>query len=153
MKMRRGHPSPVVTLMLSNGYKMKILNLNIQLKAIFFVVTFSLLTTHTYAHHSFAMFDLEKSIELHGVVKEFQWTNPHTWIQLIVTDENGEKTEWSLEGAPVNMLARRGWKHDSIKPGDEITIVGNALLDGRPGSTYTKITFTDGSVLKAPQPQ
>jgi hypothetical protein len=110
-------------------------------------------TSNSIAHHSFNMFDLENTIELHGVVREFQWTNPHTWIQLIVTDEKGKTTEWSLEGAPVNMLARRGWKSDSVKPGDEITVIGNPLIDGRPGATYINITFSDGSVLKAIQPR
>lgn len=105
------------------------------------------------AHHSFATFDLEKEITLKGVVKEFQWTNPHTWIQLIVTDEEGKETEWSLEGAPVNMLARRGWKRDSIKPGDVITVVCSPLMDGRPGATYMTITFEDGRTLKAIKPQ
>jgi hypothetical protein len=103
----------------------------------------------TLAHHSFAMFDLTKKIELHGVVKEFQWTNPHTWIQLIVTDENGVETEWSLEGAPVNMLVRSGWKSTSLKPGDVITVTGSPLVDGRPGATYDVIVFADGTELRA----
>ena len=147
------HRNPVAILILNSAYKIMLSKLSRQWKAIPIAVTLGFIAPLTNAHHSFAMFDLENSIELHGIVKEFQWSNPHTWIQLIVTDENGKETEWSLEGAPVNMLAHRGWKHDSIKPGDEITVVGNALLDGRPGSTYTKVTFTDGSVLKSPQPQ
>jgi hypothetical protein len=101
------------------------------------------------AHHSFAMFDLSTKVQLQGVVKEFQWTNPHTWIQLIVTDENGFETEWSLEGAPVNMLVRNGWKSTSLKPGDVITVTGSPLVDGRPGATYDVIVLADGTELRA----
>lgn len=110
-------------------------------------------TSRAQAHHSFAMFDLEDRVELHGVVKEFQWTNPHTWIQLIVTNEDGSETEWSLEGAPVNMLARRGWKSTSLKTGDEVTITGNPLVDGRPGATYITIVLDDGTELKGVTPR
>ena len=106
----------------------------------------------TQAHHSFAMFDLDKVIELHGVVKVFQWTNPHTWLQIIVTNEDGTETEWSLAGAPVNMLARRGWTSTSLKPGDEITVTGNPLVDGRPGATYITIVFADGTELQGIAP-
>ncbi|MFN0002637.1 MAG: DUF6152 family protein [Pseudohongiellaceae bacterium] len=105
------------------------------------------------AHHSFAMFDLKTKVELQGVVKEFQWTNPHTWIQLIVTDSNGIETEWSLEGAPVNMLVRNGWKNTSVKPGDKITVTGSPLVDGRPGATYDLIVFADGTELRAIAPR
>jgi hypothetical protein len=106
-----------------------------------------------HAHHSFAMFDLGEKVELNGVVKEFQWTNPHTWIQLIVTNEDGSETEWSLEGAPVNMLARRGWKSTSLEPGDVVTVIGNPLVDGRPGATYISIVFEDGTELKGVTPR
>lgn len=110
-----------------------------------------LLPSAALPHHSFAMFDLTTKIELQGVVREFQWTNPHTWIQLIVIDADGVETEWSLEGAPVNMLVRNGWKSDSLKPGDVVTITGSPLADGRPGATYDVIVFADGTELRAIQ--
>lgn len=99
------------------------------------------------AHHSFSMFDREHSIVIAGVVKEFQWTNPHTWIQVIVTDEAGKQTEWSLEGGSPGILGRNGWKRTSLKPGDKITVEIYPLKDGSPGGSFIEITKADGSKL------
>ena len=66
------------------------------------------------AHHSFALFDAQKSMTLEGDVKQFQWTNPHTWIQLIVVDAAGKNAEWSIEGASAATMARQGW--DARRP-------------------------------------
>ena len=71
------------------------------------------------AHHSASMFDDTKVVEKKAVVKELQWTNPHVWLQVIV-DENGKKTEWSLEGGSPNTLSRQGWRATSFKAGDEV---------------------------------
>ena len=60
------------------------------------------------AHHSAAMFDDDKVVELNGTIKEVQWTNPHIWIQVVV-DNNGQKSEWSIEGGSPNTLSRNGW--------------------------------------------
>ena len=68
------------------------------------------------AHHSFAMFDNTKEVELVGEVREFQWTNPHIWIQLAV-NENGKTIVYSIEGSSPNGLSRRGWKRTTFKPG------------------------------------
>ena len=98
------------------------------------------------AHHSFAMFDNTKDTTLVGVVKEFQWTNPHTWLQLMV-DENGQQVEWSIEGSSPNGLARRGWTRTSFKPGDKVTVVIHPLKDGTKGGSYVKATLPDGKTL------
>src|SRR5580692_8431070 len=84
----------------------------------------------TLAHHSFAMFDRTRTISLDGVIKEFQWTNPHSWIQLMVTDQSGKAVEWSLEGGSPNILGRDGWKRTSIVPGDHVTVVVYPMKDG-----------------------
>ena len=73
------------------------------------------------AHHSAAMFDDEKVLELSGTIKEMQWTNPHIWIQVVV-DNNGQKTEWSLEGGSPNSLSRNGWRSTTFKFGDAVTV-------------------------------
>ncbi len=99
------------------------------------------------AHHSFSMFDREHSIVISGVVKEFQWTNPHTWIQVIVTDAAGKQTEWSLEGGSPGILSRNGWKRTSLKPGEKITVEIYPLKDGTPGGSFVEITKSDGSRL------
>ena len=99
------------------------------------------------AHHSIAMFDREHAIVLKGVVKEFQWTNPHTWIQVIVADESGRAVEWSLEGGSPGILSRNGWKRTSLKAGDEIVVEIYPLKDGSPGGVFVEITKADGSKL------
>lgn len=99
------------------------------------------------AHHSFAVFDKEKEVVLEGVIKEFQWTNPHAWIQFIATNEKGEKVEWSLEWASVNVLARQGWKKTSLKPGERLRIAINPMRDGSNGGSVARIMTLDGVVL------
>ena len=93
------------------------------------------------------MFDRERTIVIKGVVREFQWTNPHTWIQVIVTDETGKQTEWSLEGGSPGILSRNGWKRTSLKAGDRITVEIYPLKDGTPGGSFIEITKADGSRL------
>jgi hypothetical protein len=99
------------------------------------------------AHHSFAMFDRSTEIELEGEVKEFQWTNPHTWTQLLVEGEDGAVVEWSIEGGSPNGLTRQGWKRNSLQPGERITMTVNPLMNGRPGGSIVRAVKADGSVL------
>ena len=99
------------------------------------------------AHHSFAMFDRERSIVISGVVSDFQWTNPHTWIQVIVTDAAGKQVEWSLDGGSPGILSRNGWKRTSLQAGDKITVEIYPLKSGEPGGSFIEITKSDGSKL------
>jgi hypothetical protein len=101
----------------------------------------------TLAHHSFAMFDSTKELTLTGTVKEFQWENPHTWIQLYVPDAQGKQVEWSIEGTSPNGLARKGWKRNSIKPGDKIVVKIRPLRDGRPGGSLMTVAGADGRFI------
>jgi Family of unknown function (DUF6152) len=103
------------------------------------------------AHHSFAMFDSEREIDLAGTVREFQWANPHTWVQLDVT-ANGRATTWSIEGRSPNVLARRGWNRLTLRPGDQVTLTVHPLKDGRPGGAIISVRFADGRVLNADTP-
>ena len=108
------------------------------------------------AHHSFAAFDRSKKVVLVGVVKDFQWTNPHAWIQLVVQDSQGTQTEWGVECGSPNMLARTGWKKSLLAPGDQVVATVNPLLDGRPNGSLVSITLADGTVLgpgDAPPPK
>jgi hypothetical protein len=100
-----------------------------------------------FAHHSFAMFDRDHQVTLNGVVKEFQWTNPHTWIQLLVTDKDGKVTEWSLEGGSPNILGRNRWTRLSLAPGDKISILAYPLKSGDPGGSFLEVHKADGTVL------
>jgi len=109
-----------------------------------------------HAHHSFAAFDRTKKVVLVGVVKDFQYTNPHAWIQLTVQDKNGAKTEWGVECGSPNMMSRTGWKKDLLRPGDQVAVTVNPLADGKPNGSLVSITLANGVVLgpgDAPPPK
>jgi hypothetical protein len=99
-----------------------------------------------WAHHSAAMFDDTRVVELKGVVKELQWTNPHVWLQITV-DEKGTKKEWSVEGGSPNSLSRTGWRSTSFKPGDTVTVRINPMKDGSAGGNFVGAKFEDGKTL------
>jgi hypothetical protein len=99
------------------------------------------------AHHSDAMFQREKIVELTGTVKEFQFTNPHTWIQLDVKDDKGELVEWSLEWGSPNQLGRQGIRPSSFPAGSEVTIRTNPMRDGTPGGAFIGAKFADGKII------
>jgi hypothetical protein len=108
------------------------------------------------AHHSYAAFDRDKKVTLTGVVKEFQWNNPHAWIQVMVVDDKGRQVEWGIECGSPNMMARTGWKSTTLKAGDKIVAVVNPLKDGRPNASLVTVTLADGKVLgpgNAPAPR
>lgn len=90
------------------------------------------------AHHSFAMFDNEKEQTIEGEVKEFQWTNPHIWIQINVTGADGKVVEYSIEGSSPNGLRRQGWTRNTMKPGDKIVMTMHPLKDGAPGGSFVR---------------
>jgi len=94
------------------------------------------------AHHSFAMFDQSKTVTLKGNVVEFQWTNPHSWIELQVGAD-----KWSIELNSPNNLTRQGWRRTVIKPGDAVTITINPLRNGMKGGLFNTITLPDGRML------
>jgi hypothetical protein len=108
-----------------------------------------------FAHHSFAMFDAAKETTLQGTVKEFQWTNPHAWVQLIVPGPDGKTTEWSIECASPNALKRQGWRGTSIKSGDRVTVIIHPLKSGEPGGSLVILTLPDGTQLgrRGPPPK
>lgn len=99
------------------------------------------------AHHSGASFDDERMIELTGTVKEFQWTNPHTWIQLYVQNEQGERIEWSIEAGGPNSLARSGWRPTTFQSGDEVTIQLHPMRNGQPAGGFVGAQFSDGTTI------
>src|SRR5262245_24251865 len=99
------------------------------------------------AHHSASMFDPEKVKEISGTIKEFQWKNPHVWIQLYVQNPSGAKEEWSVEGGGPNSLSRQGWRPTTFKPGDTVTIKVNPMKDGSTGGLFVGVKFADGKTL------
>jgi hypothetical protein len=102
------------------------------------------------AHHSFAMFDRDKEVVLNGTVREFQWTNPHAFIEMDVPDETGKLVHWSVEMNSPNNLTRQGWKSTLLKAGDKVTVTLNPLRDGKKGGLFVAIVLADGKVIKDP---
>ena len=101
-----------------------------------------------FAHHSPAAFEPTKTVTLVGTVKEFRWQNPHTWIEINVANEKGEEVLWAVELTSPTYLVRSGWKSNTLKPGDKVTIVGRPLKSGEPGSAiFTSVTLADGRTL------
>lgn len=103
------------------------------------------------AHHSFAMFDQEHPLELSGVVKEFKYTSPHSFIVLEVKDKDGNAEAWNLEGGSPSALARDGWNSKSLKAGDELQVTVDPLRSGAPGGSWNvnKVKFKDGKPIVA----
>jgi hypothetical protein len=99
------------------------------------------------AHHSATMFDDNKTIELSGTVKEFQWKNPHIWIQVMVKGADGTTKEWSVEGGGPNSLSRNGWRPSTFKPGDSVTIRVHPMRDGSAAGNFIGARWADGRTL------
>jgi len=104
------------------------------------------------AHHSFAMFDQKKIVTLKGSVAQFQWTNPHAFIELDVTS-GGKVQHWSIELNSPNNLKRQGWVRTSLKPGDKVTVRLNPLRDGKPGGLFLDVVLPSGKVLDSGLPK
>jgi hypothetical protein len=107
------------------------------------------------AHHSFAMFDKNKKLELTGVVTKFEWTNPHSYIVILARD-SGKAQEWTIEtGAPGSLIRLDNrWRSDIIKPGDTVKVIVNPLKSGQPGGALVDLITSGGLVLgqHAPKP-
>jgi Family of unknown function (DUF6152) len=99
------------------------------------------------AHHSFAMFDQSKSLPLTGTVHDFQWTNPHAFIDVDVPNTDGGVDLWKVELNSPNNLKRQGWKSAQMKPGDKVTVVIKPLRDGSKGGLFVSVTLPDGKVM------
>jgi hypothetical protein len=103
------------------------------------------------AHHSGAMFEPVKTITLKGVVKEFEYTNPHSWLWVTVTNEDQTTTDWGFEAEGPSTLFRNGIKKNDLRPGDKITVTGRPMRDGRPAAAWVNAVRGDGRVL-VPRP-
>jgi len=113
-------------------------------------IAFTLSAMPALAHHSFAMFDAEKKMTLDGTVKEFQLTNPHSWILLTVSDAQGKAEQWAIEMGGPSGLARQGWVPKTLTPGMKVQAVIHPLRDGTPGGQFMAVTLPDGTQLGNP---
>ena len=96
------------------------------------------------AHHSAAMFEEKKTVTVEGVVKEFQLTNPHSWLLVDVTDKSGKVVTWGFEAEGPSTLRRAGIKPGDLRPGTKLTITGNPMKDGRPAAIWVNAVRADG---------
>lgn len=102
------------------------------------------------AHHSFAMFDLTRSVTLVGTVTQFQWTNPHSYIELNVPGSQGGPARWSVEMNSPNNLRREGWRSSTLKRGDKVTVVVNPLRNGKKGGLFVSVKLPNGKMIVDP---
>lgn len=106
------------------------------------------LAAPAFAHHSFSMFDNEKIVKLDGTVKELEWTNPHSWLRIMVDDPATHQVrQWSIELASTGQQQRIGWTPTIVKPGDRVAVEINPLRDGTRGGTLLSIVLPDGTKL------
>ena len=105
------------------------------------------LTMPVVAHHSPAAFDRTKQVTLVGTVKEFRWQNPHSWIEVLVPNDKGEDVLWGIELTSPTYLVRAGWKSNTIRPGDKVTVVGNPVRSGEPAAIFVSLTLAEGRTL------
>lgn len=118
-------------------------------RAIAMAAALALLAAPAGAHHSFAMFDQTKIVTLEGTVAEFQWTNPHAFIEL----EAAGGRHWSIELNSPNNLKRQGWTKAALKPGDKISLRMSPLRNGKPGGLFLDLTKADGKLLDSGLPK
>lgn len=103
--------------------------------------------TVSVAHHSGEMFEREKTLTLTGTVKQFRYINPHSWLIVDVTNEDGSVTTWGFEAEGPSVLTRGGVYKGDLPPGTKITITFNPMKDGRPAGLWSRLVKEDGSVL------
>ena len=106
-----------------------------------------LVAAPVFAHHSAVMFDDQKEITVTGVVKEFQYNYPHSWLLVEVKNKDGSVTTWGFEAEGPSTLTRAGIRKSDLMPGTELTISGHPMRDGRPAASWIKAKRADGKDL------
>lgn len=101
----------------------------------------------TYAHHASVGIDRSKTVTVDGVIKQFRWANPHSWIEMEVVSSAGKTELWNFEMLPPSYLVPAGWTRSTIKAGDRVKITANGFTDGSPGGIFVSITLPDGKTL------
>ena len=99
------------------------------------------------AHHSYAAFDRDKTAEVAGVVKRWDWTNPHVWLTVSVPQKKGPPVDWAFEGPAPATLRGKGWTRTALKPGDKVTVIGSPRRDGTLGGALVDVILPDGKKI------
>ncbi len=106
-------------------------------------------TTPTFAHHSTTMYNMASPSTVTGVVKRFEWTNPHAYIYLEVKGDDGKPVEWAIEMMSLNHLKGYGWSKSTVKIGDTVTCTGGAAKSGAPAMLSSLVKLDDGRMIKS----
>src|ERR1700689_1057047 len=106
-----------------------------------------LVSIPSWAHHGASEYDMTKIVSLSGTVKELQFVNPHTLLSFSVKDDSGKVMEWQGELPSPNLLSRRGWSRSTLKPGDQVTVIGSPAKNGEKGMQGKKLVFPNGHEL------
>jgi hypothetical protein len=121
---------------------------NCGLSGLALVVATAIVAPPASAHHSYAMFDVAKQVTIEGTVKQFMWTNPHSWIRLEVMDPQGKVQEWPVEMSSLTILVARGWNPKTVIPGDKIRMTVHPMKSGLPGGDFVSLDAGGHSVVK-----
>jgi hypothetical protein len=105
-----------------------------------------------FAHHSFAVYDHNRTLSLTGTVTRWQWSNPHAYLDVDVSEASGAVKHYTLEGTSINMMQRTGWRSNMIKVGDKVTVVAAPLINGEPGGLMLEIVLANGEKRDFPVP-
>lgn len=120
---------------------------NERVTSVALTVSFFLISIPLFAHHGASEYDMTKIVTLTGTVKELQFVNPHSLLTFTVKDDGGKAMEWEGELPSPNLLSRRGWSRSTLKPGDQVTIIGSPAKNGEKGMQIKKLVFPDGHEL------
>jgi hypothetical protein len=114
-----------------------------------FIVVFLLAVASgsAFAHHGTEAYNEQAKLNFKGTVVSFEWSNPHCQLHLDVTDAKGNVVHWNFEASPPNVLVHSGWTKDSIKPGDQVTVVGSPAKNGAPIGIIQKVILPNGREL------
>jgi hypothetical protein len=96
------------------------------------------------AHHALTVIDRTRTLEMSGVVKAWEWTNPHTWLTLSIAKRGGKAETWAIEGLAPGTLRLKNWSRLMMKPGDKVTITMHPRRDGQPGGMLVNVVLSDG---------
>jgi hypothetical protein len=126
-----------------------ILRRTVVLMVITFVLSSAPMVGPALAHHSTAMYNMSSPVTVTGVVKRFEWTNPHAFIFLEVKDAKGNAVEWEVEMMSLNHLRGYGWTRNTVKPGDVISCTGGSAKSGAPSMISSYMKLADGRQIKS----
>ena len=111
------------------------------------MVVLPVMSVPALAHHSYAEFDTQKEMTIQGTVKEWQWTNPHSWMLLMVPNAQGQSEQWAIELNSVSLLAQQGWRPTTVVPGDKVAVTFHPMRNGSRAGSYISAKLPNGKTM------